>query len=298
MNEEIITNRAEQSAIINPFPRQRDERTVAGAVEIESNRAIADVQGALVIAQKRPRDQNVSYERIRTACSRRTLAEEAVYSYPRAGQAVTGPSIRLAEVLAQCWGNLDFGTRELSRGKDFSEMEAYCWDLETNVRSSQRFTVRHWVDTRNGNGRATKDEREIYELTANMAARRLRARILAVIPPDIVDAAVAQCQATLSNNTSEPIADQIRKMVAGFSRYGVTVSHLEKWLGGKLDTILPEKVAELRTIFTSIKDGIGKASDFFGGAASAEIPDRKPDAPTAEPSKPDEISNEELFGGK
>ncbi len=297
MSEEVITQQSETPMSVNPFPRQRDERTVAGSVEIESTRAIADVQGALVIAQKRPRDQNVAFERIRTACSRRTLAEEAVYSYPRAGQAVTGPSIRLAEVLAQSWGNLDFGTRELSRGKDFSEMEAYCWDLESNVRSSQRFTVRHWVDTRNGVGRATKDEREIYELTANMAARRLRARILAVIPPDIIDAAVAQCQATLANNASEPIADQIRKMVAGFSKYGVTVLHLEKWLGGKLDTILPEKVAELRTIYTSIKDGIGKASDFFGGDKTEDIPARKPDAPTPE-AKPEMTMEEIINMGK
>jgi len=36
----------------------------------------------------------------------RVWAEVASYEYPRGNEKVSGPSIRLAEVLAQCWGNM------------------------------------------------------------------------------------------------------------------------------------------------------------------------------------------------
>jgi hypothetical protein len=50
------------------------------------------------------------------------MAETAFYSYPRGGQTVSGASIRFAEELARCWGNIEYGIKELSRDKDKSEM--------------------------------------------------------------------------------------------------------------------------------------------------------------------------------
>ena len=38
---------------------------------------------------------------------------------------------RLAEEAARCWGNVDFGIKELSQKDGESEMLAYCWDMET-----------------------------------------------------------------------------------------------------------------------------------------------------------------------
>lgn len=56
-----------------------------------------------------------------------------MYQYLRGGTKVTGPSIRLAEVLAQNWGNLSFGVKELEQRDGESIAMAYTWDLETNV---------------------------------------------------------------------------------------------------------------------------------------------------------------------
>ena len=38
-----------------------------------------------------------------------------LHAFPRAGETVSGPSIRLAEMLAAVWGNIEYGIRELSR---------------------------------------------------------------------------------------------------------------------------------------------------------------------------------------
>lgn len=265
----------------NPFAKHLAEHVNAGAVAIESERAIAEAQGKLVIAKRFPRDQARAYANIIDACKRPGLAEEACYSFPRGGQTVSGPSIRLAEMLAANWGNIDYGIRELSRKDGVSEMEAYCWDLETNTMSSQKFTVRHIRDTRSGGVKLT-DERDIYELTANMGGRRLRARILAILPADLVQASVDECGKTLAGSNDLPLADRVRNAVAAFKTLGVSPDLIEKRLGHKLDVVTPDELGDLRKIHNSIRDGISKRDDWFGDKVADDDGidgDPKPDRP-------------------
>lgn len=269
MNQ-VITTTGPSPA--NPFARAGlSEHVNAGTIEIESSRAIAEAQGKLVIAKRFPRNEALAYSKIIESCKRKGLAEEATYSFPRGRQTVSGPSIRLAEELARAWGNIDYGIRELSRKEGVSEMEAYAWDLETNTTSSQKFSVRHIRDRNSDNGGAVAltDERDIYELTANQGARRLRARILAILPPDIVEASLAECKRTLQGNNDEPIADRVRRVVRAFEKYGVNAVMIEARLGHSLDNVLPEEIADLQGIFNSLKGGMSKAGDWFGGAKAA-----------------------------
>ena len=67
----------------------------------EQSRAIAEIQSRLIIAKRFPRNPEAAVARILTACKRRALAGEATYTFPREGARISGPSIRLAEVLAQ-----------------------------------------------------------------------------------------------------------------------------------------------------------------------------------------------------
>ncbi len=253
----------------NPFAKRLADHVNAGTVAIESERAIAEAQGKLVIAKRFPRDQARAYSSIIDACKRPGLAEEACYSFPRGGQNVSGPSIRLAEMLAANWGNIDYGIRELSRKDGVSEMEAYCWDLETNTMSSQKFTVRHIRDTRGGGVKLT-DERDIYELTANMGGRRLRARILAILPADLVQAAVDECSKTLAGGNEIPIGDRVRVMLTAFKAMGVPAALIEKRLGHALDTVTGEELADLRKVHNSIRDGVSKIADWFGDGAKED----------------------------
>lgn len=240
-----------------------------GAVTIESSKAIAEAQGKLIIAKNFPRDEHLAYAKVMEACKRRSLAEKAIYSYPRSGSTISGPSIRLAEELARCWGNVDFGIKELSQKDGESEMSAYCWDMETNTMSSQTFVVAHVRDTKKGQVRLT-EQRDIYENNANMAGRRLRARILAILPPDLVEAAVAECKKTLAGDNDIPIADRINKMVASFAKFGVKIDTLEKRLGRKIDTMTTEDICEYAGIYNSLKDGNSSISDWFDVKLNAD----------------------------
>ncbi len=241
--------------------------------EMAISRQAQEVQAAMVIAKKFPRDEVQSFNRIMRACQRKTLAEQAMYEYPRGGTKVTGPSIRLAEAMAQNWGNLDYGIIELEQKNGESQVMAYAWDLETNTRQTKIFSVPHIRSTKKGNVTLT-DPRDIYELVANQGARRVRACILGVIPGDVIDSALVQCNKTLlSDNGDVPLVDLVRQAAALFQNdYGVTVQMLEKFIGCKSESFSMNDLIRLKRVYKSLKDGMAKREDYF-----EMIPEANPD---------------------
>lgn len=231
--------------------------------EMMISRQAQEVQAAMVIAKKFPRDEVDSFNRILRSCQRRSLAESAMYEYPRGGTKVTGPSIRLAEAMAQNWGNLDFGITELEQRNGESQVMAYAWDLETNTRQVKIFSVPHMRSTKKGNVPLT-DPRDIYEMVANQGARRLRSCILGIIPGDVVDAAVAECQKTLTTGNTEPLIDRVRKGIKMFEdKFSVTQEMIEKYIGCKSEAFSENDMIRLNNVYRSLKDGMAKREDFF-----------------------------------
>lgn len=155
--------------VVSPFANQHTEvarRDGNAIADSASAREMSEVQGMILLAKKYPRDEKVAMDKILNACCRETLAECSTYQYARGGTDVTGPSIRLAEAIAQNWGNLQFGVRELEQRKGESTVEAFAWDVETNTRQSKVFQVSHIRATKAGSKLLT-DPRDIYEMVAN-----------------------------------------------------------------------------------------------------------------------------------
>lgn len=258
-----------------------------------TSRQAQEVQAAMVVAKKFPRDEATSFDRIMRSCKRKGLAEQAEYTYPRGGTKITGASIRLAEAVAQAWGNIDYGIIEIEQKPGFSEMLAYAWDLETNVRVTKIFTVKHIRDTREKSKELT-DQRDIYEATANFGARRVRACILGIIPGDVMDAAVDQCRATLKGAYAEPLEDRFRKMVATFEAdFMVSQKQVEEYLGYDIKSVNENDFVRMQGVFRSLRDGMSQPKDFFGRTrdkAEVNAPDfgKKPEA-----AKPGDLSEAE-----
>ena len=244
---------------------QRQEMSVASAATaIAATKQAQEVQARMVVAKKFPRDEAAAMNRILKSCQRTTLAESAMYSYPRGGQEVTGPSIRLAECLAQNWGNIEFGYTELERKQGESTIEAYAWDLETNTRQSKVFTVKHQRDKKGGSQELT-ESRDIYELIANQASRRVRSCVLAIIPGDVIDAAIQQCEITLKGgamNNGGSLDELITDMILHFANYGVTEEMLSAYVGKSIEAFNEKDIVKLRKVYTSLKDGI-VGNDYF-----------------------------------
>lgn len=230
---------------------------------IMTTRAAQEVQAAMIIAKKFPRDEAQAYDRIMRACKRKGLAEQAEYTYPRGSTKVNGVTIRLAESAARGWGNVDFGIIEIEQKAGYSEMMAYAWDLETNVRVTKIFTVRHIREKRGGNENLT-DPRDIYEAVANFGARRLRACILGIIPGDVIDAAKDECRKTLKGAYKEPLEDRFRKIVTVFeTEYQVSQKQVEDYLGYNLKEVNENDYIRMQGVYRSLRDGMATVQSFF-----------------------------------
>ena len=235
---------------------------------VATAREAQEVQAMVFMAKQFPRDEKAAMQRILMACTRENLAEHAVYQYARGGSDVSGASIRLAEAIAQAWGNIDHGFVVQDATEKESSVCAYCWDIETNTRTRRTFKVSHIRHTRNGDKLLT-DPRDIYEMVANQAARRVRACILATIPSDVIEAAVEQCKKTQEaafKNGGESVADRVAQMVKMFAELGVTKKMLEAYIGRSLDGISPALLVKLRGVYKSIRDGIASVEDHFDAA--------------------------------
>ena len=245
------------------IPRQPMFQNInEGSVAIESSRAVAEAQSKMLAAKHFPRDPEQAYARAIQACRRKSLAEKAFYKFPRGRETVEGPTIRFAEELARCWGNVEYGIKELSQMEGRSEMMAFAWDLESNTMSAQTFTNPHKREVK-GVMQSLTSLRDIYEVNANNAARRLRARILAILPSYLVEDAIAECKRTLLGKTDEPLIDRVRKMIVAFEKFGVTQEMIEIKLGRKVNTMNADDLIDYTGIYNSLKDGMSKVSDWF-----------------------------------
>lgn len=261
MKELVSYNATENNAAVvaNPFGSDYKECGI-GTVQAASHE-LAEMQAQIYLAKQFPRDQREASERILNACQRPGLANVAVYSYARGGTNISGPSIRLAEEIARNWGNLECGWNELERNEDSSKLRAFAWDKETNVLKTLFFFVPHYRTTKQGRKRIT-DERDLYELLANQAARRMRNCILALIPGDVIDAAVEQCQKTMVTHV-DISPESIKKLVDAFGAFGVTRAQIEKRIQRRIDAITPAQVVRMREIYTSLHDGMSSPVDWF-----------------------------------
>ncbi|SBW12660.1 conserved hypothetical protein [uncultured Alphaproteobacteria bacterium] len=282
LSKEALAEQANPNAPV-PLARAR----VGQATAVEQSRAVAEVRGAIVLAQQRPRDKAAAIAEMEESCRIKELAEGAFFKFSRGGQSVTGASIHLARELARCWGNIDYGIKELSRddGHGQSEMLAFAWDLETNVRAETVFIVPHIRDTKNG-PKAIADVRDIYENNANMGARRLREQIFAVLPRWFTEQAEGICHDTLQNGGGEPLPMRVTKMVKAFEALGVSKARIEKKVGCTIDKIDAVALANLSITYKSIKRSEVQIADEFpeDKAALAEAA-LKAAEPTPEPAK-------------
>ena len=236
------------------------------ATAVEQSRAVAEVQAAIVVAQQCPRNVPAAIDMMRESCRRKELAERAFFSYKR-GATVTGPSVHLARELARCWGNIQYGLREMRRDDEASEMLAYAWDVQTNARCDNIVINPHRGYT---GGRELTDLRDVYENNANVGARRVREAIFAVLPAWYVEEAVEICNQTLKHGDGKPLPLRIASAIEVFGNLGVKVSQLEAKHGpsAKWDE---RTVAQLLITHRSITRGeISKDEAFPDAGVTAE----------------------------
>lgn len=235
---------------------------VSQATAVEQSRAVAEVAAAVQVAQMNPRDMNRAWAEMRAACSRLGLAERAFYRVPNRGE---GASVHLARELARIWGNVDYGVHELHRddARGISEVRAYAWDQQTNVRSSRTLQVPHARMT-GKERRPLTDLGDIYLNNQNIGARAVRESIFTVLPADFVAEAQETCKATIRRGDGKPLPERIADTVAYFrNEFGVDLPRIETFVGRKRGQWTAADLADLSVAAGSIRRGEARADDLF-----------------------------------
>lgn len=257
----------------------------AGATDIEITNAgeisamareQAQIQAALVIAKRFPRNEATAYAKMQEACVALALVsdKDVVYSYPRGGKTVQGPSVYLAREMAQIWGNVRYGFRIVSMDAEYVHVCGFAYDCQTNtaVDSEAKFkrliqrkrkdeggkSITRWVEP---------DERDLRELTNKHGAICCRNSILQLMPGAIVVETVEKTKVAMAQKAVGDIKSDrgstTRKLAVAFFDLGVSADVLAEYLGHGLDAMSAEELVELRGIYGAIKDGIVSRSDVF-----------------------------------
>lgn len=234
------------------------------ATAVEQARAVAEVAAAVRVARDFPRDMGRALAQMREACQQKSLADRAFYSLPRAGGRVEGSTVHLARELARCYGNVDYGVRELRRDDEaaVSEMQAWAWDQENNVRTSRSFVVPHARmvgSAKRGDKRRERldDIADIANNNNSVAARAVREAIFAILPVWFRTEAEDIAVTTLNGDGSGKTLDQqVADSVAFFAgTHGVTVEQLEARLDRPRKQWTAQDLGVLRVIASEIGRG-------------------------------------------
>lgn len=229
----------------------------------QASKALAEVQGKIYMAKQFPRDIKLVQDRIEASCERKSLAEQAEYEYTKGGTTIVGASIKLLETIAQCYQNIHYTWKEISR--DTISHKSVCiaeaWDLENNVSSTLEFEVSHYRDVKQTRVLVTS-ERDLYELIASNASRRVRKCLESVVPRDLVDLARDKCAETLTQKVD--IQKGIDDGLYVFKeKYGISLKQVEAYFGLSRQGFNKNHYIKLQKLFTSFKDGVANPEDVF-----------------------------------
>lgn len=213
----------------------------------------AELDTQITTARAFPRSVQTAINDInQLATMNEQMAGECVYALPRAGKPLRGPSIRLAEIIAQCWGNCVSKTRIVSvdRISRTVTAEGIFHDLQTNSITEAQHTRR--ISTKEG--RLFSDDMIAVTCNAAQSIARRNA-ILAGVPKVIWSQAFQQCERVIAGDVTT-LASKRESAVKAFAAFGLTPEQVFQVIDvkGEQDIGLDELVT-LRSLYSSIKNG-------------------------------------------
>lgn len=241
----------------------------------------SELKAAIIVARKFPRDEERALKQILKSCERASFAECARYKFKRGENWIIGPSVDLARECARCWGNVRYGFRIVTIDDTHAHIKGYALDLETNnlveIEDKFKLLIYRKSKQKDKDGKQTgiwikPDERDLRELVNRRGAICERNAMLKILPPDVVDQAMATVETTMSKAAKQDLANNkseaIKKLLSTFALLSVTEAMLIQFLGHGLDEITEDELATLRSIFRSIKDGQARPEEHFSGMST------------------------------
>lgn len=260
-------------------------------------RAQQEVQGAMILAKKFPRNEDAAFASLMKSCSRSSFAERAEYRFPRGNKKneetgkweknyVVGPSAYLIREATRFWGNIQTGTEIVRDTEDERHIRSFAWDMQTNVRRTAEVTFRKLIQRKNFDTKVTEwvrpDERDLRELHNKHAAIAERNCAAQLLPSDLIDEACQTSRETTKAEFTKDPDEAKKRLIKAFSVINITVEKLESFLGHKVSECSPAELVELRSIWSSINDGNSTWDENVAAKAEALTEDNLTSAHTVE----------------
>jgi hypothetical protein len=244
----------------------------AGNQSLAVSIAMAEIDQQITTARAYPRSITQAVKNILAlATLDDETAKECVYALPRGGKPVKGPSIRLAEIIQQSWGNSRTGTRvvHIDRIEKYVEAEGVYHDLETNVATTAR--VRRRISDRNG--KVLNEDMII--VTSNAAASiAKRNAILGGIPKGVWRQAYAAVERVIAGDVAT-LAVRRGEAMKAFAAFGVKPEQVFAALEvGGLDDIGLEEMSTLIGMHAALRSGEATVEEMFLTKPAAPASDK------------------------
>jgi len=240
----------------------------------------SDVEAQLDAAHKYPRSiKRFLQDAVGMVTINKAVAGSCIYALPRADGIIPGPSVRLAEIAAAAYGNLQIAARVVAAEEREVVAQGVCWDMEKNnricIESRRRIVGR--------NGKRFNDD--MITMTGNAAASiGLRNAIFRVIPGAYIqvlykaarDVSVGDAKTLVTRR--QEVIDELQKtgvpparIFARIGRAGiveVTLDDLEVLIG--LQSAIASGERAIDELFPEV-DGAAKAATGAAAALEAKL---------------------------
>jgi hypothetical protein len=233
-----------------------------GSVEVIEAQQRAEYDIQIATAKKYPRDlTRVKNNCVALVTMDKEIADSCRYALPRGGKTLSGPTVHMARIMVQQYGNV----RVEARIKQITDKqvisEAVCFDLETNY--ACKVEVRRSITGKQG-----RFNDDMITVTGNASnAIALRNAILNVIPKGITDIVYKSAMQMITGDLSDEtkLVAARAKAIQGFKdNYNVTEKELLKAMGlNSVNQIKSEQMADLRGMAQSLKDGDSTVEEMF-----------------------------------
>lgn len=226
------------------------------------NRSEIDMQ--ISTAHAFPRDEEKALAKMaRLACMDEETAADCFYQLKRTSADGTetnieGLSVRMAEIIASCWGNLRVQARIIGNDGRWITAQGVCHDLESNVAVSKE--VKRSITTKSG----YTYSQDMQVVTGNAAcAIAYRNAVLAVVPKAITNSVINRVRAVMEN--AEMDVPMVRtKTLRWWASKGVTEEQLLHYLQlDNIEAIDKEQLYSLRALAQAINEGTTSIEETF-----------------------------------
>jgi len=248
-------------------------------------RVQAETAASITVAQRFKRSESqVRQDLLNAVKASPRLAEKAAYSYPRGKRQdpvtkewveniISGPSTYIAREAARVWGNLVYGTEVIREADHERQIRSFAWDMQTNMRCLAEATFKklvqrsRWVKKPGAKDEKVTewvepDERDLRELSNKYASIGERNCILKIVPSHLIDEVLETAKQTTREDAAKHPEAVRAKLADAFQSVGISVAQIEEYLRHPLNQTTPDEMADLRGIFTSLREGNSVWDDY------------------------------------